>query len=411
MFNSHQVKKDFPILNQKMNGHPLVYLDNAATTQKPASVIAAIKSYYETMNANIHRGIYSLSEEATAAYEATRKKIRDFLHATHTEEIIFTRNCTEAINLVAYTWGEENIKKGDAILVTALEHHSNLVPWQILARKKEARLLMSPLTSDFRLDMRAFEEMLSHRVKLVCVTAMSNVLGVMLDIEKIVKMAHGYGAKVLVDGAQSVMHQKTDVWKLDCDFFAFSGHKMFGPTGIGVLYGKKSILEKMPPFISGGDMVLTVSEQKAEYRELPWRFEAGTPNIADVIAMQAAVEYRESFTDSEIKEHGQKLLAYAKKIFSNYPCVTLFTPKNAVHVGPILSFSMKGVHPHDIASIFNEEGIAIRSGQHCAEPLLTKLGVNALARMSFTIYNTLEDIDRAEMALKKVLQMFKIKYS
>lgn len=407
MFNHFSIKKDFPILSQKMNGQPLVYLDNAATTQKPKIVISALKTYYETMNANIHRGIYELSEKATEAYEKTREHIRDFLNAASTEEIIFTRNCTEAINLVAYTWGEQNIQKGDTIVVTALEHHSNLVPWQILAQRKKANLMTIPLTPDFRLDMEEFERILSRRVKLVCVTAMSNVIGVMPDIEKMVKAAHQNGAKVLVDGAQSVAHTKTDVQKPDCDFFAFSGHKIFGPTGVGVLYGKKTILEKMPPFLSGGDMVLTVSEQTAQYRELPWRFEAGTPNIADVVAMKAALEYREEFTNGEIEKHGKKLLEYAKKVFSYYPQVKLFTPKSVENVGPILAFAIQGIHPHDIASIFNEEGIAIRSGQHCAEPLLVRLGVNALARMSFAIYNTVEDIDRAEMALKKVLKIFK----
>lgn len=429
MFDPKIIKKDFPILSRKINGKPLVYLDNASTSQKPKSVIDAISNYYKTFNSNTHRGIHTMSEEATAAYENTREHVMKFINASLPKEIIFTRNTTEAINLVAYSWGESNIKKDDEIIVSAIEHHSNLVPWQELCRRKNAKLKIIPIKEDLTLDLQAYEKLLSKKTKLVSITAMSNVLGYMPDLAKIIKAAHKIGALVLVDGAQSVAHMKTDVKKLDCDFLAFSGHKMLGPTGVGVLYGKYEILSEMNPFMFGGDMVKAVEQHKAYWNDLPWKFEAGTPNIADVIAFNAALTYLEKIGLENIEKHDQKLLKYAIGKFSKYEKdgVSLILPtykfSSAKQSAPssqppsptfdtsitssILSFSIKGIHPHDIATIFNDEGVAIRSGYHCSQPLIEHLNLSSTARMSFYFYNTEADIDRAEIALKKTLKLFK----
>ncbi len=415
MFDPKKVKKDFPILSRKINGKPLVYLDNASTSQKPKSVINTISNYYENFNSNTHRGIHTMSEEATIAYENTREHVMKFINANLPKEIIFTRNTTEAINLVAYSWGEENIKSGDEIIVSAIEHHSNLVPWQELCRRKNATLKIIPIKKDLTLDLPAYEKMLSKKTKLVSITAMSNVLGYMPDLSKIIKAAHKVGALVLVDAAQSVAHLPTDVKKLDCDFLAFSSHKMLGPTGVGVLYGKYEILSDMNPFMFGGDMVKSVEQHKAYWNDLPWKFEAGTPNIADVIAFDAALTYLEKIGLENIHKHDQKLLKYAVAKFSKYEKhgVSLILPtyKSATfdssQVSSILSFSIKGIHPHDIATIFNDEGVAIRSGYHCSQPLIEHLNLSSTARMSFYFYNTKADIDRAEIALKKTIKLFK----
>jgi len=406
MLDAEKIKSQFPILKRRINGKTLVYLDNAATSQKPQVVVDALTNYYENFNANIHRGIHTLSEEATTAYENCREAVKNFINANSTKEIIFTRNTTEAINLVAYTWGEANIKEGDEIIVSQLEHHSNLVPWQELTKRKNAKLLSIPLKSDLTLDMEEFKKLLSPRTKLVSVTAMSNVLGTLTPTKEICELAHKAGAKVLIDGAQSAAHSPTDVQDIDCDFFTISAHKMLGPTGVGVLYGKKELLEATAPFLFGGEMVKTVTQNDAEWNDLPWKFEAGTPNIADVIAFAKAIEFLEEIGMENIKKHDRELLDYAKSIFSKYENVTLHSPEDPEQCGSVLSFTIKGIHPHDIASIFNEEGIAIRSGQHCAEPLLKSLNLNATARMSFYIYNTTKDIDRAETALKKVIEIF-----
>ena len=407
MFNPKILKKDFPIFSRKINGKALVYLDNASTSQKPKSVIDAISNYYKTFNANTHRGIHTMSEEATIAYENTREHLAKFINATLSKEIIFTRNTTEAINLVAYSWGETNIKKDDEIIVSAIEHHSNLVPWQELCRRKNAKLKIIPIKADLTLDLAAYEKLLSNKTKLVSITAMSNVLGLMPDLTKIIKSAHKVGALVLVDAAQSAAHIKTDVKKLDCDFLAFSGHKMLGPTCVGVLYGKYAILSDMPPFMFGGDMVKSVEQHKAYWNDLPWKFEAGTPNIADVIAFDAALTYLEKIGLENIHKHDQKLLKYAIQKFSKYEKdgVSLILPKT--NASSILSFSIKGIHPHDIATIFNDEGIAIRSGYHCSQPLIEHLNLSSTARMSFYFYNTESDIDHAEKALQKVLKIFR----
>lgn len=403
------IQKQFPVLKRKINGKSLVYLDNASTSQKPLAVLSALEKYYSTSNANIHRGIHTLSEEATEQYENTRKKVAKFIGAKTEEEIIFTKNCTEAINCVCISWAKKYMASGDEIIVSALEHHANLVPWQELARERGATLKIIPLTSDYTLDLLAYEKLLSKKTKLVCVTAQSNVTGTIVPVKKITAMAHAVGAKILVDGAQITGHSKINVRDIDCDFFAFSAHKMLGPTGVGILYVKQELMNKMTPYMYGGDMVQSVQDQTAIYRTGPWKFEAGTPNIADVIAFGTAIDYLNKIGLATISTHDRKLLAYAKKIFSKYSAVKLFSPSNITAASSVLSFTITGVHPHDIATIFNEEGVAIRSGLHCAEPLIGRLGVNATARMSFYLYNTTKDIDAAEKALKKVLKIFKVK--
>lgn len=403
----NNIQKQFPILKRKINGKPLVYLDSASTSQKPATVLAALQKYYTTNNANIHRGIHALSEEATAQYENTRKKVAKFINAKTEEEIIFTKNCTEAINCIYASWGKTHIAKGDEIIVSALEHHANLVPWQELAKAKGAILKIIPITADYLLDLPAYKKMLSKKTKLVCVTAQSNVTGTIVPIKKVTTVAHAFGAKVLVDGAQMAGHSKINVRDIDCDFFTFSAHKMLGPTGVGVLYVKQPLMNAMTPFMFGGDMVLNVQDQTATYRAGPWKFEAGTPNIADVIAFGTAIDYINTVGLATIAAHDRKLLAYAKKKFSKYSGVKLFSPSRLQNANSVLSFTVTGAHPHDIATIFNEEGVAIRSGMHCAEPLMSRLGVPATARLSFYLYNTKKDIDVAERALKKVLKIFR----
>lgn len=403
------IKSDFPILSRKINGKPLVYLDNASTTQKPKAVLQALVNFYSTSNANIHRGIHTLSEEATDKYEDVRKKVAKFIGATE-EEIVFTKSATESINCVAVAWGQKHINAGDEIIVSALEHHANLVPWQELAKNKKATLKIIPLTTDYTLDLDAYAKLLSPKVKLVCITAESNVTGTITPVKKITEMAHTVGAKVIVDGAQSVGHMPTNVREIGCDFFVFSAHKMMGPTGVGVLYIRSAVMEEMTPFMYGGEMIESVQEKSATYRTSHWKFEAGTPNIADVIAFGAALDYINKIGLKNISTHDKELVAYAKKIFAKYPQVKLFSPSKIQDTGAVLSFSIDGVHPHDIATIFNDEGIAIRSGLHCAEPLLQKLGApNGTARLSFYIYNTKKDTDVVEKALKKVLKIFKIK--
>lgn len=411
MLNIQKIRAEFPIFQRKIHGKSLVYLDNAATSQKPKCVIEAIQHYYETMNANVHRGIHTLSEEATESYERTRLKVAQFIHANCEREIIFTKNCTEAINCVAGTFGKVHIAEGDEIIVSALEHHSNLVPWQELAREKKAKLQVIPLQEDgtLRLDLKVYEVLLAKgRTKLVCLTGMSNAIGVMPPLKKMIDMAHQYGALVLVDGAQYIVHSEVNVSKLDCEFFTFSAHKMLGPTGVGVLYGKLDLLESLPPFLYGGDMVLTVSQFEATYNEVPWKFEAGTPNVADVVAFEKALDFLNEIGMKNIEEHGKKLFKLAKEKFAKYDKVRLYTPNSFEDVGPVLSWNVEGVHAHDVASIFNEEGVAIRSGQHCAEPLLKRIGIDASARLSLYLYNTEEDIDRAVQALDKVIKIFKV---
>lgn len=407
--NIQALKKDFPILQQKIKGKSLVYLDNASTSQKPLVVIKALEEFYLTSNANIHRGIHTLSERATEAYEKTRTHVAKFINAAESAEIIFTRNATEAINLVAYTWCEQNIYSGDEIVVSALEHHSNLVPWQQVCLKKKANLKVIPINKDGTLDLSKLESLITEKTKLVAVTQMSNALGTVVPLEKIIARARMVGAKILVDGAQGIPHLGIDVQKLDIDFLAFSAHKMLGPTGVGILYGKRELLENMPPFLFGGEMILEVDQFESRWNQIPWKFEAGTPNIADVVAFDSALSYIEKIGFDFIKEQDRKLLAYARAKLSILPGIEIYGPKDSAHSSGILSFNIPGVHPHDVGSILSEEGVAIRAGHHCAQPLLASLGIFATARMSFYFYNTEEDIDAAFDALKKVYQLFKIK--
>lgn len=414
MLDHQTIKADFPIFKRQINGKPLTYLDNAATTQKPRQVIDAITHYYENSNANIHRGVHTLSEEGTAAYEESRFQTAKFINAESSEEIIFTRNATESINLVAYSWAEKNIQAGDEILVSAVEHHSNFVPWQQLAKRKEAILKIIPIKIlegsinkakqiTVELDRSAYSKLLTNKTKLLALTGMSNVTGTITPLKEMVAAAKTNGTTVLIDAAQSAAHNTTDIQDLQADFLAFSSHKMLGPTGVGVLYGRKELLEQMPPFLYGGDMVKVVTDNATEWNDLPHKFEAGTPNIADVVAFAPALAYLKQAGLQNIAEHERNLLKYAIERFSQYPEVTLYLSPDQ---GGILSFTVQGAHPHDIASIFNQEGIAIRSGHHCNMPLMQKLQIPATARLSFYLYNNTQDIDRAEVALQKTIKIF-----
>lgn len=408
MIDPHMFKADFPLLHRTMNGKPLVYLDNASTTQKPQTVLDAIADYYTHINANIHRGVYELSELATKAYEETRQIVADFIHASEAAEIIFTRNATEAFNLLAYTWGEKNIKDGDVIVGTLLEHHSNFVPWQELCRRKGATLKLIPLRGDGTLNTDTLKEYITEKTRLVTISHISNALGTIAPVEKILAAARAVGATTVIDAAQSAAHMPIDVQKLDCDFLAFSAHKMLGPTGVGVLYGRHRLLETMPPFLFGGDMVKEVTSNGASWNDVPWKFEAGTQNIGDVIAFQKALQYLEKIGLANILAHDQKLLAYARKKLDSLPKIQLYGTTDLLQSAGVLSFNIPGVHPHDVGSILNGEGVAIRTGHHCAQPLMQYLGVNATARMSFYFYNSEDDIDRAYDALTKVYQIFRL---
>lgn len=399
MFDVNAIRKDFPILDRKIDGKPLIYLDNAATSQKPQQVIDALTNYYSTYNANIHRGIHTLSEEATEAYEGAREKIRAFINARETREIIFVRNATEAINLVMYTWGKKNIQSGDEIVLSAMEHHSNLVPWQMLAKEKGAKLVFVELTADGKLDMESARLAISAKTKLVAITLMSNVLGCIVDVKALAEIAHKHGAVLLVDGAQGVPHLPVDVQALDCDFLAFSFHKMLGPTGIGILYGKAKLLEEMPPFMGGGDMISSVSRERSLYNQLPWKFEAGTPNIADVIGAGAAIDYLTKLGMANVRRHEMEITAYALDKLRKFPNVTIYGPKEVAERGGVIAFNVRGVHPHDLGHILSEQGIAVRAGHHCCQPLMRQYDLMGTARASFYIYNTEAEVDTFVQAL------------
>jgi cysteine desulfurase / selenocysteine lyase len=406
MLDPKKIRNDFPILSRQVNGRPLIYLDNAATTQKPASVIAAEKRYYEETNSNIHRGIHTLSEEATSQYEAAREKISKFIGAGSPESIIFTRNATEAINLVAYSWARKNLKAGDEILLTAVEHHSNLIPWQVTAEATGATLKFIPVTPGGELDLSAIDTLLTKKTKLVAITAMSNVLGTIMPVREIAKKARAVGAKVLVDGAQSVPHLPTKIADLSCDFLAVSAHKMLGPTGIGFLYGKPDLLDAMDPFMSGGDMILEVWREKATWNELPWKFEAGTPNIAGAIAFGAAVDYLSAIGMDAVRAHEKELTAYALQQLRKDANILLYGPMDVEKRGGVISFNYGMIHPHDIGTLLDQEGIAIRAGHHCCQPLMRDYGISGTARASFYIYNTREDVDALLAALRKAAIVF-----
>ena len=406
MLDVNRIRKDFPILSRTIYGKPLVYLDNAATSQKPTSVIQSLVDYYESYNSNIHRGVHTLSMEATDRHEDARSKCTRFIGAKEDKSLIMVRNTTEAINLVAQTWGKHNISAGDEILTTHMEHHSNLVPWQKLAEQNGASLQFIELDEDGMLNLSNIDDLITERTKLLALTHMSNVLGTINPVKELTAVAHKMGAKVLIDGAQSVPHMKVDVTDLDCDFFAFSGHKMLAPTGIGVLYVKPEILESMEPFLFGGDMVSQVWDDTATWNDLPWKFEAGTPNIADLIGLGAAIDYLESLGMDQVREHEMALTGYALEQFDRLIDIKVFGPKDLSKRGGVISFHSDDVHPHDMGTMLDREGIAIRTGHHCAMPLTRKLSVAATARASFYIYNTEEEVDKLTSAITATLDYF-----
>lgn len=402
------IRRDFPILATEINGHPLVYLNNAATSQKPRQVIDALVHFYETGNANVHRGADTLGDRATNAYEGTRARLAEFLGARQSEEIIFTRNTTESLNLVAYTWGMQHIGKGDEIILSQMEHHSNLVPWQRLAELKGAHLRYVPLTPTHRFDMAAYAELLKPRVKLVTVAHMSNVLGTLTPVAEISRLAHQVGAVVVVDGAQSAPHLPVDVQALGCDFFALSSHKMLGPTGVGALWGRLELLEVMPPFLSGGSMIGDVQWTRSTWAPVPQKFEAGTPNIADVIAFGAAIKYLDDLGMDAVRQHEKDITIYALKTLREaHPELTVYGPTDPEWRGAVLSFNFRNVHSHDVGQLLDDQGIAIRAGHHCCRPLHTVLNVSDSARASFYVYNTFEEVDALVAGLDRVKRVFR----
>ncbi|MDW0185797.1 MAG: cysteine desulfurase [Nitrososphaeraceae archaeon] len=406
--NSYELRNDFPIFKKKINGKDLVYLDNASTTQKPYSVINSITDFYSNYNSNIHRAVYQLAEEATELYEQSRKKIANFIKV-RPEEIIFTRNTTESLNLIAHSWARSNLKKDDVIAITEIEHHSNIVPWQILCQEIGTRLDYVGIDESGFLDVEYLIELISSRkIKLVSISHMSNVLGTIVPIERIIKTAHQYDIPVIVDGAQSVPHMPVDAKNLDCDFLVFSAHKMLGPTGVGVLYAKKEFLEKMKPFMGGGDMIKEVFKFHTNYNEVPYKFEAGTPNIADVVGFGAAVDYLEKIGMENIRKHEIYLTEYALESMQSLKYITIYGPMDSKFRGGVISFNIADIHPHDLATIMNDHGIAIRSGHHCAQVLMQRLDVPATSRVSFYIYNTKEEIDKFVNAIKEAGRIFKI---
>lgn len=400
-----RVRQDFPVLSQEIRGKRLVYLDNAATAQKPRAVIECLEHYYSRDNANVHRGVHTLSERATAGFEGARTKVREFINARSIAEIIFVRGATEAINLVAQTWGRTNVKAGDEILITEMEHHSNIVPWQMLCEQTGATLKVAPVNDAGELVMEEFAKRLSDRTRLVGVVHCSNALGTVNPVREMIELAHRAGALVLVDGAQAAPHFKLDVQQLDCDFYTFSGHKLYGPTGIGVLYGKERLLAAMPPYQGGGEMIKFVTFEKSIYNDLPYKFEAGTPNIAGAIGLGAAIDYVTGLGLDNIAAHEHALLAYATEAVANVP--ELHVIGSARHKAGILSFELENIHPHDIGTILDHYGIAIRTGHHCAMPVMQRYGVPATARASFALYNTRQEVDAFLAGIGKVIEAFK----
>ena len=402
-----KIRKQFPVLQQIVNGKPLIYFDNAATNQKPQRVINALTTYYSEYNANIHRGIHTLAEKATKAYEETRHSMQAFINAKYAEEIIFTRGVTESINLVASSYGRTFLKEGDEVIVSGLEHHSNIVPWQMVCEEKKAILRVIPITDVGEIEVESFSKLLSHRTKLVAVNHASNSLGTINPIKEIIIKAHEVGAVVLIDGAQAAAHIDIDVQELGCDFYCISSHKMYGPTGTGILYGKKELLEKMPPYMGGGEMIKEVTFAKTTYNDLPYKFEAGTPNIADVVALNEAILFINELGKENIVAHELELLAYATNKLKDLPAVKLVgTAKNKVSVQ---SFVVEGIHHFDIGQMLDTRGIAVRTGHHCTQPLMDRFGIEGTVRASFAIYNTKEEIDEMAEALKRVISFMKKK--
>ncbi len=406
-FDYKKIKKDFPILSQDMNGHPLAFLDSAASSQIPLQVQKTFDDYYQTTHSNIHRGAYLLSYEATEQYDEVRRAVAEFIGAPRSESVIFTRNTTESINLIANSWGNANINEGDEIIVSELEHHSNLVPWMMLAERKKAVLRYLPLTADHQYDLQALDSILSARTKLFALSHASNAVGTIHDIQYLVRKARDIGACISIDGAQGAPHLPVNVKNLDVDFYSFSAHKMLGPTGVGVLYGRKEIMDAMPPYMGGGDMILTVTKEGFKPAKLPEKFEAGTPNIAGVIAFGQALKYLKNIGFENIHSHEQSLLRYASEQIGSISGVTVYGTKDFSKRTGVLSFTVNGVHPHDVGSILDSEGVAVRAGHHCCEPFMRKMDLTGTVRASFYIYNGPEDIDALVRGVKKVTEVFK----
>jgi len=401
------IRRDFPILEEEAYGQKVAYLDNGATSLTPEPVVQSMIDYYRKYNANIHRGVYRWCEEATRGYENAHRKVARFINA-NPREVIFTRNTSESLNLIAYSWGRANVGAGDEIVTTVLEHHSNLVPWQVLAAEKGATLRFIPMTPDGRLDLSDLDRIINERTRLVAMTHMSNVVGTISPLPEIISRAHAVGAVVALDGAQSAPHMPVDVQALDCDFFAFSGHKMLGPTGIGVLWGRKSLLEAMPPFLTGGDMIRDVTLGKSTWNDLPWKFEAGTPAIAEGIGLGAAVDYLSNLGMDKIRQHEIELTGYALRQMTPIPDLEIYGPAEPAARGGIISFNLGDVHPHDLATMLDREAIAVRAGHHCCQPLIELLGQTATTRASFYVYNTPEEVDRLVEALHRARRVFKL---
>ncbi len=398
-----RIREDFPILRELIHGKPLVYLDNAATTQKPRQVLNALTAYYEHDNANIHRGVYLLSERATKFHEDARKKVQKFLNAARPEEIIFTRNSTEAINLVAQSYGRKNFSAGDEVIISAIEHHANIVPWQMICEERGAVLRVIPVDDRGDLILEAYEEMLSEHTKFVALTHMSNALGTVTPVKKMIEMAHSVGAPILIDGSQAAYHMSVDLQALDCDFYAITGHKLYGPTGIGVLYGKRDLLNEMPPYQGGGDMILSVTFEKTTYNDLPFKFEAGTPDISGAIGLGAAIDFIQSTGIEKMAAHEKSILDYATPRLQEIPGLRLIgTSKSKASV---LSFVLGDIHPHDVGTILDQDGIAIRTGHHCAQPVMRRYNIPATARASLACYNTFDEIDVLVKGIHKVLEV------
>ncbi len=405
MFNVNKIREDFPILKTFVNNKPLVYFDNAATTQKPVVVIEAEKQYYETINSNIHRAVHTLSKTSTVHWDEARENIKNFINAKFFEEIIFTRGTTESINLVAATLGKMLLNEGDEVIISEMEHHSNLVPWQLICNEKKAKLKILPMNDDGELILEEFDKLLNNRTKIVSIVHISNSLGTINPIKEIIDKAHSVGAKVVIDGAQSIQHLPIDVQDLNCDFFAFSGHKIYGPTGIGVLYGKKNLLEEMPPYQSGGDMILSVSFEKTTFNYLPFKYEAGTPNIAGATGLNKAIDYVQSIGFENIIKYETELLRYATELIKKIPEIRIIG--NAKNKASVLSFIAEGTHATDIGTMLDLKGVAVRTGHHCTEPVMRRYNLSSTARASFAFYNTSEEVEYFVNSLKDVIQMLK----
>ena len=401
------LRRDFPILDQQINGHPLIYLDSASSSQKPRVVIDAVADYYREYNANVHRGIYTIGEKSTAAYERARATVARFINAPDSHEVIFTRNATEAINLVAYSWGRRNITRGDAIVLTEMEHHANLVPWQLLVQELDGDLEFIPITDSGELRLDVYEVLLRLRPKLVAFTHVSNTLGTINPVREMVDLAHAAGALVLVDGAQAVPPVPVDVQALDCDFYAFSGHKMLAPMGSGALWARRELLEAMPPFLAGGEMIREVHLRRSEFNEVPWKFEAGTPAVGDAIGLGVAADYLMGIGMDAVREHERGLVAYALEVLPReVPSIELYGPLDPDRRGGVIPFNLPGIHPHDVAQVLDRFGVAVRAGHHCTMPLHERLDLAATARASFSVYTTTDDIDRLTTGLREVERLF-----